>query len=186
MPNPFIRVGSQVQSKPVQDRPQPLVPVVEHPAGVNNPYRGIEDHGVRPNDEPSPPGAWADNHEGFTYVEIPDDVKPIPVEIVKHFAREYRRARILTGLADQNGQQIIGRNDARTSVRIENRDAANALYIAFRPIDNTSSSLLGFALDAQGGNITLTTEAAIYATTPTGITAQVKWQIMEEYVVNEA
>lgn len=183
MPNPFIRLGSQVQSKPAEDRPTPIPPVLEKYAGENNPYRGIESHGVAANDEPSPPGAWADNHEGFTYVEEPPMQDPIPVEIVTKYAREFRRFRIHRMSVDNtHGVQFVGRNDARTSILIQNRDAANSVFIQERPTDPNNGPAYGFEL-AKGEELTLFSEAPVYIVGNNA--AMVTVQAIEYYSVKE-
>ena len=182
MPNPLTRVVTPVQSKPVQDRPEPVAPIPESVKGDNNPYRGLEDHGVPSDNKPAPPGTWADNHEGFTYVKPPREQDPIPVEIVNEYGSEYRRYRIhRMSIDNTRGMQFVGRNDARTSILVQNRDAANSIFIYHAPVDpyNTAQA---FELAAKE-DITLMTQAPIYVVGSNAAMCTV--QAIEYYSVQE-
>ena len=183
MPNPLTRIGTPVQSKPVPDRPEPIAPIPESVKGDNNPYRGLETHGVPSNNKPEAPGAWADNHEGFTYVKPEREQDPIPVEIVNEYGREYRRFRIHRMSVDNTrGQQFVGRNDARTSIYIRNRDAANSIFVSHSPTDPFNGPAFGFELAAKE-ELTLLTQAPIYIVGNNA--AMVTVQAIEYYSVQE-
>lgn len=162
MPNPLVKIGTPVQSKPVQDRPEPVAPIPESVQGDNNPYRGLETHGVPSDNKPAPPGAWADNHEGFTYVKPAREVDPVAVEIVNEYGKEYRRHRIHRASVDNTrGLTWIGRNDARTFVTIKNRSVANSVFLYHEPIDPVSGPLYGWEL-AAGETLDLHSQAPVY------------------------
>ncbi len=183
MPNPFIRLGSQIVSKPVPDRPEPIPPIPEEYVGTNNPYRGIEDHGVKPGNHPNPPGAWADNHEGFTYVEEPPAIDPIPVKLVTEYGRELRKMRVhKLSVNAARTQQFIGRNDARSSVYISNPDAALHFFVGMSQGMNTA--LNGFDL-GPGQSVTLYTEDEIYILGTAVDPAVQTVQAIEHYSVRE-
>lgn len=183
MPNPLTRVGTPVQSKNVPDRPEPVAPIPESVKGDNNPYRGLEDHGVPSNNHPSPPGAWADNHEGFTYVKAPLEQDPIPVRIVNEHGNEYREFRIhRMSIDNTHGVMFVGRNDARTSIEIQNRDAVNSVFIQARPTDPVNGPIYGFEL-AKGESHTFITQAPIHIVGNNA--AMVTVQAIEYFTVQE-
>lgn len=183
MPNPFIRLGGQVQSKPVDDRPEATPPVPEHYVGTNNPYRGIEDHGVKPNNDPSPTGAWADNHEGFTYVKEDPAQAPIDVHVVNLYARELRKCRVhVMSVNGSRTQQFVGRNEARQSITFRNNDAALSVFIGITISMNTA--LNGFELK-PGQDLTLFTEDELFVLGTAVDPLVQRVQAIEQYSVKE-
>lgn len=181
MPNPFTRVKVTSQEPP--ERPHAIDPVPEHVKGDNNPYRGLESHGVPADNEPTPPGMWADNHEGFNYVEPPLEVDPIPVEIVTRYGREFRRHRMhRMSIDNTHGVQFIGRNESRTSIVLQNRDAANSIFISHAPIDAQNFAIAGWEL-AKGESVTINSQAAIFAVGSNAAVATL--QAIEYYVLEQ-
>lgn len=163
MPNPFIRLNAPVTSKEPQDRPEPIPPTPEQYAGENNPYRGIQDHGVPATNIPNPPGTMADTKAGVNYLPPERVMDPVPVEIVNQFGKEFRRHRVhRASVNNERGLQFIGRNDARTSILIRNVDAANSVWLYHAPIDPVNGPNVGFEL-AFGQDITYYSQDEIYA-----------------------
>lgn len=182
MPNPFIRVG--VTSKEPQDhRPEPIPPVPEHYEGQNNPYRGIEDHGVPPTSTPNPPGAMQDTKVGVNYLPPERVMHPVPVEIVNRFGREFRRHRVhKMSVNGARTVQFLGRNEARTSVVISNPDAALSLFVGITM--DMNPALNGYELK-PGKEITLTSDDAVYVFGTAVDPAVQTVQALESYSVQE-
>lgn len=183
MPNPFIRLGGQVQSKPVDDRPEATPPVLEHYAGTNNPYRGIEDHGVKSNNDPTPPGMWADNHTGFHYADEEPAQDPIDVRIVNQYQRELRKCRVhVMSVSNIRTQQFVGRNEARQSITFRNNDAVLSVYVG--TTIGMNIALNGFELK-PGQDLTLFTEDELYVLGTAVDPAVQRVQAIEQYSVRE-
>jgi hypothetical protein len=130
MGNPLGLARMQVMSKKAPERPEAIAPVPEGTVGHNNPYRGIEDHGIKSTNDPAPTQANWDTREGRTYLPADQEYEPIPVRIVQEYGNEFRRFRIhaMTTSAS-NAFRMLGRNRDRTSVLISNPDPALTLYI---------------------------------------------------------
>lgn len=177
MPNPLARV--QVTSKKPPERPEAIPPVPEHYEGDNNPYRGTEDHGVKPTEKPSPTGADWDTREGHTYLPPEEEYEPIPVRIVQQHGNEFRQFRVHR-MSVNNGQavQFLGRNLARQSVYVENPDAALTLMISHE----REFPLGGFIL-GPGQNVTLYTHDEIYVLGSAAAPAVQTAQAIEYYSV---
>jgi hypothetical protein len=156
MVNPLARV--QVTSKEPPKRPEAIPPEPEHYAGTNQPYRGINDHGVKATEKPSPTQADWDTREGHTYMAPEEEYEPIPVRIVQQHGNEFRQFRVhRMSVNAAKSVQLLGRNHERSSVYLTNPDAALDLFISHRP----EMPLGGFILHA-GQNITLYTHDEIY------------------------
>lgn len=157
MVNPLARV--QVTSKEPPKRPEAIPPVPEHPAGDNEPYRGVVDHGVKATDKPSPTQANWDTREGHTYMAPEEEYEPIPVRIVQQHGNEFRQFRVHRMSVDNtHAVQLLGRNLGRNSVYISNPDNANAVMISHE----REMPLGGFVLN-PGQNVTLFTHDEVYA-----------------------
>ena len=156
MPNPLARV--QVTSKEPPKRPDAIPPVPEHYEGDNNPYRGIEDHGVKPDVKPSPTQADWDTREGRTYMAPAEEYEPIPVRIVQQHGNELRRMRVHRMSVDNSrGQQLVGRNLARQSILVSNPDGANNQIIG-----HSREFPLGGLILIHGKDVTLYTHDDVY------------------------
>lgn len=168
------------QADPAPDRPHAVPPVPEHYSGVNFPYRGVQTHGVEP-----PKDAHYDTRE-FQYPEESPDVPepampepdPVLVRVVNQHARERRMWRTVRAQAVQYAKQAIGRNDARTNMRLRNLDAANAIYIGS---DMQVSPATGYKVSAGAEIYPFTTTEEVWICT--GDTSVVEVAIMYEYGV---
>lgn len=167
MPNPLMS-GRVVTSKTNVDRPVAIEPVEEHYAGDNNPYRGIENHGVasvnpwRETDEDMP------DHDGrlVTVYETDDDTPdPIPVVVVNESSRERRAFRTVVSYAGgtDNGRarMLIGQDVSRSQATIRNKSVGAVIWINDTP--ETANALSGFPIE-QGGTYVTYSQEAIYAT----------------------
>lgn len=163
MPNPFIKLGGQVQSKePQEHRPEPIAPIPESYEGVNNPWRGTEDHGVAPTNTPAPPGMDADTKAGIHYMPPEPEHDPIPVYVVNEYGKEMRKWRVYNSFANPSvSVPFIGRNMARTSLYIKNTHLTESVWIAPEPINNPAFGYLLEPLD----DITLNTQDDVHVYT---------------------
>jgi hypothetical protein len=134
-------------------------PVLERPVGGWLPYRGYVDHGVAVDDHETE--AYATEENGYwegrpvPYEEpAKPGADPVPVRIVNDAPNEMKRFRVSRTQATTSGNQLLGRNPRRNSVRLRNMDAANILYIHHEP---NYTSWLGYPilpgtdLEIQGG-----------------------------------
>lgn len=140
MPSPFLRTQLNIGKKPV--RPEPLTPTPENYAGENQTWRGIQDHGVTPQYDPSDPETYTVDVNGrkvpIKYEPPESEPDPIPVRIVQSTAREYRRfqtdrlsVRANTGLPTQ----LVGKDDNRVNIKVVNPSADKTVYIANEATD---------------------------------------------------
>lgn len=168
------------QADSPSERPHALPPVPEHYDGVNFPYRGTETHGVEPTK-----GAKYDTRE-FQYPEEKEDhpepplsePDPVLVRVVNQHARERRMWRPVRSQATQYATRIVGRNDARTNMRLRNLDAANAVYIGS---DSTVSAYTGYKVSAGAEIYPFNTTEEVWVCT--GDTSIVEIAVMYEYGV---
>lgn len=177
--NPLLNTRLNTGKSP-QTRPEAIPPVPEEYVGDNNPYRGIESHGVARTVEPTPIEGYGATQPGITYVKPEKDEDPVPVRIVQAHGREIRDWRPHTGSVGSQGLMILGRNEARSSVLVQNQDAANSIYISATPIDSVNCDILGFELKA-GQSVTINSENEVYAVAK--VAGPTKWQAIEHYSV---
>lgn len=149
MPNPFMRLGTPNQGtdQNIADsdkHPYGQAPVLEHIKGHNNPYRGVESHGVVPNNDPTPvPG----NTEGVDTVFISEepDPAPVPVRIVQESSNAQKRFRVLRGITNTSISAVtvpnivIGENRSRRKMLIFNLGTVT-LYIAAEQMNASASN----------------------------------------------
>lgn len=167
------------QADAAPDRPHAVPPVPEHYAGVNFPYRGVETHGVEP-----PKGAHYDTREFQLPEEQPDHAEdalpepdPVLVRVVNQHARERRMWRTVRHQATQYASRAVGRNDARTRMRLRNLDTVNSVYIG---ADMQTSAATGYKVSA-GAEIPFESTEDVWVCT--GDTSIVEIAIMYEYGV---
>lgn len=161
-------------------RPKPVPPEPEHYAGVNFPYRGVQTHGVEP-----PKDAKYNTRE-FQYPEEKADEPeaplpepdPILVRVVNQHARERRMWRPIRTQATQYATRIVGRNDARTNMRLRNLDTQNAIYIGG---DSTVSAYTGYKVSAGAEIYPFNTTEEVWVCT--GDSSIVEIAVMYEYGV---
>lgn len=103
-------------------------PTLEHYAGSNNAWRGIEQHGVDAKSHASAydHGDYSDDNDLVYPVELPEVVAAIPVEIVNQFGHEERQFRAYQFLVQAGAQQIVNAHPKRRRVTIKNPTQVSA------------------------------------------------------------
>lgn len=136
MPNPFFK-GQLNTSRTRVERPRPVMPVPEQYAGDNNPYRGIEAHGVeanaRPAIDPDTSAIDIENARPVPYEPFEKEETPVPVRIIRgegDTGREYRQFWTDRRSVTDGVSPLLGRDDNRVTATITNTDAAKTVYIA--------------------------------------------------------
>lgn len=180
--------------KAAEDRePERVKPVPEKTEGVVFPYRGIENHGVKP--EKAPPeyvNEWPDDQgDGENYIPGPTEDEPIPVRIVSgDYTREFKDFRTLTAYVPNTSGQalnqsglIVGRQDpgsnARRVVHIQNQSGSKAIFIG---ADNGVSALNGYRIAANGElSWGLDTESEVWGASEDG--SQVAVGVLIEFAI---
>lgn len=151
---------------------QPLEPLPEAYKGVNNPYRGIEQHGVEASTRPQPVPGYGDT-VAVEYEEPEPLQAPVPVIVVNESAKEERDWGTMPFPIGATSQQIIGRDERRTSLKIVN-NGPNTVYLHPDPHVNPA---FGYPL-AMDGVETFDAETAVYGVCVATETANltVKWE----------
>lgn len=183
MPNPFTRLPKN-QSKTDVDRPVALVPVPESVAGHVFPYRGMETHGVTPENQWRNTEEYDSNERGVTVYDEEDDhgPDPIPVRIVQAGSREYlrfRTARMGSGTSDTGPVSVLGRDDTRRKVTLKNV-SPDTVYLGHD--QSSASTMHGYPL-AANETIALASWSQIFAVSSTP--AVVTLAMVIEYVDSE-
>lgn len=121
MPRIFNRVAPQNLSHSEAVERETVVPAMEHYAGDNNPYRGIESHGVAPTVKPLPPDDYS-TRIGIEYEDVPLLQEAVPVQIVNKTNRFRRIARADNRVLAYTGRpfQLLPREENRVKVQIMN------------------------------------------------------------------
>lgn len=173
MPNPFSDPrygmrGFSASRAAATNRPEPITPVVESYAGVNETWRGIEDHGVKPEYDPADPETNTVDINGrpvvFDYEQAPLIQEPVPVRIVQEAGREFRtfwtdRVTLSTGISS-----LLGRDDRRVKALIINTDAAKTVWVASSTADLVQR---GYPL-GPGKELNISGEMPVYAVATDG------------------
>lgn len=121
MPNPLLNALPRNISRrtPADVR---IEPVPEEYEGDNNPYRGIESHGVEPTADPRPVPGHSEGRP-VVYDAPQEEPEPLPVVIRSEHGRELRRSRFYHEYASPNTtnpRRIVSDDDGRTKVTIQN------------------------------------------------------------------
>ncbi len=135
-----------------------LEPQQEQYAGENNPYRGIEQHGVESPDKPKTTPGYGDTIAVEYEPEQPEP-EPVPVYVVNRNARERRDWSVQNWPVDyQDPQpvQVAGLDERRISLVLRNK-GPNPVYINKTPEG---------ANVAFGWELKIDTERAVDAQTP--------------------
>lgn len=135
MPNHLYNKELNIGSNP-EDRPIPEDVIMQYEEGDNNPYRGIENHGVKHHSEwPMPPENEGEGVLEHT-VELPPE--PIPVRIVTSGGNEIRSWIVRRDFVSPSPQcsRILPKSTNRTKALIRNTGTAT-IYIAPEPLSNS-------------------------------------------------
>lgn len=163
MPNPFARTQLNTSKSRTTERPEPLTPVMEHVAGENHAWRGLEDHGVDDVDLGIDPATNTVNIDGrnvlVEYEGEPKIVDPVPVYIVAETSREYRQFWTDRFTTTDGLSSMLGRDDRRISARVVNTDDAKTVYIASSTADLAQR---GYPLE-PGRELEIRSEMPVYA-----------------------
>lgn len=183
MRNPLIgRVNTTKKS--MVDR-TPIEPMPEEYVGDNNPYRGIEPHGVQPIYRPIPTPGYSGIIE-VEYEPEPEELAPVAVRVVNTSPKFVRKARASTvtlqGMGEfGNATQLLPDDDSRTKVEITNTHASVTVYIGFDA--NVKSFAGGFPL-APGKSTTTNTQESIYVFFASGTDVTIGW--LADYEIAES
>jgi hypothetical protein len=181
-----------MQDSPERE-PERVKPIPEKTEGDVFPYRGIENHGVKPLKKvPEYVDQWPeDQGDGEHYIPGPTEDEPIPVRIVSgDYTREFKDFRTLTAYVPNTSGQalnqsglIIGRQDpgsnARRVVHVQNQSGTKAIFIGS---DNGVSALNGWRIAANGEmSFGLDTESEIWGASEDG--SQVAVGVLVEFAI---
>lgn len=130
---------------------EPVEPEKEKVVGTVFPYRGMESHGVAPNQEPPAyiDDQWPEDTEAPHYEPGPTDYDPLPVKIVNQHSN-FRRITRIRQVPVDTSKPLLARNDARISASFKNI-GANAVYLIPEPMDNGAVLITGYKLAATTG-----------------------------------
>lgn len=151
---------------------QPLEPLPEAYVGDNNPYRGIEQHGVEADTRPQGVPGYGDT-VAVQFMEPAPLQDPVPVIVVNESPKELHSWDTTPFTVTERMMQVMGRDERRTSLVITN-EGPNTVYLAPRP---TSGTYMGFPL-AMDATLSLDTEDEVWgvcAASETG-TLRVLWE----------
>lgn len=128
-------------------------PTPEKVAGTVFPYRGVENHGVAPNQAPPAyiDDQWPEDTEEPHYVAGPTEEDPLPVKIVKEHSN-YRRITRMRQVPVNSSKPLCARNDARVSMNIKNI-GANAVYLTSEKVDDAVALITGYKVAATTGEL---------------------------------
>ena len=132
MPNPFVELPRN-RSRRIDVEREPIEPVPEEYAGDNNPYRGIETHGVAPTERPSPVPKFTSGVE-VEYLDEVREPEPVPVRIVQsgpEFKRTFRVDGHQYNYSDFGGRpfRLLPREPYRVKVTIIATNGLFEMYI---------------------------------------------------------
>lgn len=163
-----------------KDRPKPLKPEMEHYAGENIPYRGVEDHGVTAHTKPHDVPDFTEESPGVVYLKPVDEMDPIPVRVVTAGSQEWKRWRVDSyDIPMGTAVQVAGRNERRYRISIRNQTASGFFYIA--PVQEQANLTFGYGVTSrQEISLTSTEPVWVYADSVDSIC-----NILEEYSVEE-
>jgi hypothetical protein len=136
---------------------QPLEPLPEAYVGVNNPYRGIEQHGVESPHRAQPVPGYGDTVQ-VEYESPAPLQEPVPVIVVNESAKEERDWGATSFTVTDVCQQILGRDERRTVLKVLNL-GPNTVYL--HP-DAHATTWMGFPV-AINASETFESETAVYA-----------------------
>lgn len=153
-------------------------PVPEHVHGDFLPYRGQDVHGVAETAKPvGVPGN--DGTIAVVYEDPEPEPEPIPVRVVNQRGRELRLHRPIVVPLPANGavQQVIGRHEARSSIRIKN----TGTVVAYLLTGMSGAIMTGYPM-AVNETMDLSSQGAVYMCNDGSATAGAV-AILEQYSV---
>lgn len=167
MPNPFLR-RQAATSKTDVDRPVAVEPIPERVAGHVFAYRGMETHGVDPNNDAHDPEDYGYMQRGVYVDYEPEETgpEPIPVIIVQRGGKERKRFRTVRSSAAGSGDNpscILGRDEFRRKVTIRNA-GTDQVFIGHEAA--AAVAMHGYPLSANE-SISIEAWAAVYAQSAT-------------------
>ncbi len=126
-------------------------PEPEKVVGTVFPYRGVETHGVKPNQEPPAylDDQWPEDTEAPHYENGPTEEDPLPVKIVTQHSN-FRRVTRVRQVPVSSSKALVARNDARVSAWFKNI-GGNAVYLTPEPVDDGVALITGYKVAATTG-----------------------------------
>ena len=194
MVNPLVNKALKTSKDPQHH--EPVQPVPEHYAGDNNPYRGIEPHGVKPTFRPGDPEMEYDNGEASRlahYVEAEPEPEPIPVRIVsdKGSVTAMRSFRVQLP-QDGTPVRILGEMRERKNAMIHaGPNFGTDFAIASDPAQLANFGWNAYIHSNNAGTLSLTTQGDVWACATKldpaqlPVTAPVELHILVEYWIDE-
>lgn len=146
----------------VREEIKALTPVIDEIAGVNLPYRGNVDHGVKSDEVENTDESHYWTGRPVEYAEEPkEDAEPIPVRIVNLGSREVKHFHVARYSIDNKAAQMVaGRSEQRTSLKITNLSTTETIFVGPNP--NVSTYADGYPL-GPGKDFSLVTTEPVYA-----------------------
>jgi hypothetical protein len=179
MPNPLLNRQVNTSNDP-PDRMGPggkgTKPILEEYVGDNNPYRGVETHGVAPTVHPEFTEKYDPDEDGEEYDKPVEFPEPIPVKIVHETVTEFVDWIVRRETVDSNTRRIVQQNDRRIGLRVKNMDAAKTIYVF---PESNNAIFLGWPLAPLEQLNLLASQADVWGLSGDG--TQVEVAIMEEY-----
>jgi hypothetical protein len=141
---------------------QPVQPMMETYEGDNNPYRGIETHGVAPNARPMSVPGFAGEVE-VDYEDVAAEQEAVPVRIVNTSSKQIRGLRAFREYADPTRppRMVLGYDPQRTKAKIKNITADNVLIGG----SEQEAHLIGGYVVAQNEVFETTCDQPVYVQT---------------------
>jgi hypothetical protein len=152
---------------------EPVKPEPERVAGTVFPYRGVENHGVKPLQDPPEytDDQWPADDESVKYVAGPTEDDPLPVRVVNQHSVS-RRVPRTQQVPVTESTRLIGRNDDRISVTIANHSSTVSIYLTHEAVSADFARANGFRILGStnvGSRLEkIETTEALFATTETG------------------
>ncbi len=157
MGTPFTNAVQHRTSKEAPDRP--IEPRPEAYEGFNNPYRGVNDHGVPMEYDVLPPIVHGDDTEN--YEPAPEPIAPIPVTVVNSkTGRDRHKLRTFSFYANgsSGSSPMLGLDRTRTKLTLVCTGAN--VRIATEPISSGDAPHKSAAIENM--SLTLETHEPIY------------------------
>lgn len=180
MRNPLMSLQRNTSKEEIT-HPVPEEPVLEEYAGVNHPYRGIEEHGVPDVVQAyTSPRSTVERGTNMVSEPLPPEPNPVPVRIVQSGGRERRMSRFYREFATAiRPRSVVGADEQRTKVTVKNLGAED-VYIGHD--SGSATAMMGWPL-AQNGTIESSTQDELWAMS-SHATDDMQLSVHVEYSVN--